>query len=104
MREHSRPGLLFFFQPEDGIRDLYVTGVQTCALPISRPAANTRALAAATGPAARTAPDGPRAYLPRRGAAARGRRKALTAAAALGRAAIEVVDEEIGRAACRERV
>src|SRR5690349_16819703 len=26
--------LLFFFQAEDGIRDLYVTGVQTCALPI----------------------------------------------------------------------
>src|SRR3990167_7978602 len=27
--------LLFFFQAEDGIRDLTVTGVQTCALPIS---------------------------------------------------------------------
>src|SRR5690349_23457302 len=26
----------FFFQAEDGIRDLYVTGVQTCALPIFR--------------------------------------------------------------------
>src|SRR6266496_1597972 len=26
----------FFFQAEDGIRDLYVTGVKTCALPISR--------------------------------------------------------------------
>src|SRR2546421_7247671 len=26
---------LFFFQAEDGIRDLIVTGVQTCALPIS---------------------------------------------------------------------
>src|SRR6266496_5152153 len=26
---------VFFFQAEDGIRDLYVTGVQTCALPIS---------------------------------------------------------------------
>src|SRR5690349_3662106 len=26
--------LSFFFQAEDGIRDLYVTGVQTCALPI----------------------------------------------------------------------
>src|SRR5438874_4998353 len=24
----------FFFQAEEGIRDLYVTGVQTCALPI----------------------------------------------------------------------
>ena len=25
----------FFFQAEDGIRDIGVTGVQTCALPIS---------------------------------------------------------------------
>src|SRR3712207_3376190 len=34
--------LLFFFQAEDGIRDIGVTGVQTCALPIcwlGRPAA-----------------------------------------------------------------
>src|SRR2546430_969355 len=30
---HSRGGV-FFFQAEDGIRDLTVTGVQTCALPI----------------------------------------------------------------------
>src|SRR2546430_6128028 len=28
--------VLFFFQAEDGIRDLTVTGVQTCALPISK--------------------------------------------------------------------
>src|SRR5438034_6151113 len=28
----------FFFQAEDGIRDHCVTGVQTCALPISRAA------------------------------------------------------------------
>src|SRR3712207_9515582 len=27
--------LVFFFQAEDGIRDIGVTGVQTCALPIS---------------------------------------------------------------------
>src|SRR2546429_3364346 len=27
--------LCFFFQAEDGIRDVAVTGVQTCALPIS---------------------------------------------------------------------
>src|SRR2546430_13541847 len=42
--------IFFFFQAEDGIRDLTVTGVQTCALPISPqtagrlqygPAANT---------------------------------------------------------------
>src|SRR3989475_12674669 len=29
--------LFFFFQAEDGIRDLTVTGVQTCALPIYHP-------------------------------------------------------------------
>src|SRR5260370_27123960 len=31
--------LFFFFQAEDGIRDSSVTGVQTCALPISSAAA-----------------------------------------------------------------
>src|SRR3989440_8830804 len=42
--------LFFFFQAEDGIRDLIVTGVQTCALPIwsrcvpprSRPSRSTK--------------------------------------------------------------
>src|SRR2546422_9387611 len=29
--------MYFFFQAEDGIRDVAVTGVQTCALPISAP-------------------------------------------------------------------
>src|SRR2546430_11247727 len=46
IRKRSRDGCpildeqqssLFFFQAEDGIRDLTVTGVQTCALPISGP-------------------------------------------------------------------
>src|SRR2546426_2659886 len=36
---------VFFFQAEDGIRDYKVTGVQTCALPISaRPAGSAAAL------------------------------------------------------------
>src|SRR2546430_3426439 len=41
-RTHGKEGsqrqvlhMTFFFQAEDGIRDLTVTGVQTCALPIS---------------------------------------------------------------------
>src|SRR5690349_23371087 len=34
----------FFFQAEDGIRDLYVTGVQTCALPICIRRAGSAAL------------------------------------------------------------
>src|SRR2546427_7627915 len=32
---HENEVSFFFFQAEDGIRDLTVTGVQTCALPIS---------------------------------------------------------------------
>src|SRR5690606_38479001 len=32
----------FFFQAEDGIRDFHVTGVQTCALPISAFSAGAR--------------------------------------------------------------
>src|SRR5207244_8610474 len=33
--QYHRERKLFFFQAEDGIRDDLVTGVQTCALPIS---------------------------------------------------------------------
>src|SRR2546430_8621517 len=36
----------FFFQAEDGIRDLTVTGVQTCALPICAEANMAKHLAA----------------------------------------------------------
>src|SRR2546429_6517496 len=41
MRTVSRR-LCFFFQAEDGIRDVAVTGVQTCALPILRLALGAR--------------------------------------------------------------
>src|SRR2546430_2785537 len=50
---HNRYYVSFFFQAEDGIRDLTVTGVQTCALPISsRPgaAARTALIAYAAAP------------------------------------------------------
>src|SRR2546430_9322258 len=40
----------FFFQAEDGIRDLTVTGVQTCALPISFHRAARGAMERRTGP------------------------------------------------------
>src|SRR5262249_59247517 len=46
-RRGSRLFVFFFFQAEDGIRDWSVTGVQTCALPISRASA---AAAARAGP------------------------------------------------------
>src|SRR5437773_2526504 len=41
---------VFFFQAEDGIRDRDVTGVQTCALPISAKRDAARQLVAANGP------------------------------------------------------
>src|SRR5256885_9186565 len=37
MDESTLDVFFFFFQAEDGIRDYKVTGVQTCALPISIP-------------------------------------------------------------------
>src|SRR3712207_8402376 len=43
----SERSFCFFFQAEDGIRDIGVTGVQTCALPISeveQPRAASRSL------------------------------------------------------------
>src|SRR3989454_2180299 len=42
--------VVFFFQAEDGIRDYKVTGVQTCALPISRAVAGGRSWAATPAP------------------------------------------------------
>ena len=43
---------VFFFQAEDGIRDRLVTGVQTCALPISENAITTIASMRGIGPGA----------------------------------------------------
>src|SRR5688572_32067767 len=40
----------FFFQAEDGIRDLTVTGVQTCALPICRNEGGVEFVVEDTGP------------------------------------------------------
>src|SRR5216683_5029867 len=51
--------IFFFFQAEDGIRDLIVTGVQTCALPISAPDAAIAAQAGAP-PRKRLDTTGPR--------------------------------------------
>src|SRR6266446_7838567 len=50
----------FFFQAEDGIRDYKVTGVQTCALPISKEAASRPARRASS----RTCPGCGRSVLP----------------------------------------
>src|SRR5438874_1878472 len=97
-------GTDFFFQAEDGIRVLYVTGVQTCALPIS-PAARPGRLQHL------------RAHqLPRRGhhlrvdrpAALRARRVALSirhiSRPPAAHRRRDHLRAEIGRASCRERV
>src|SRR5256884_2024390 len=44
-RKRGNSVFFFFFQAEDGIRDVAVTGVQTCALPISRALARRMARA-----------------------------------------------------------
>src|SRR5690349_24233149 len=63
----------FFFQAEDGIRNLYVTGVQTCALPICQQLDGPGAGPAVRGRGVQARSQGPRA------------------------------GTEIGRASCRER-
>src|SRR3989440_5695285 len=88
----------FFFQAEDGIRDLIVTGVQTCALPIYR----ARLVVV------------PRAVvlLEEREIEAAERRRQLVTDPRIGPMADvagQISDrrellEEIGRASCRERV
>src|SRR5690625_6458812 len=87
----------FFFQAEDGIRDGHVTGVQTCALPISQP----------LGAADRLGQ--PHGLRPGRRAAASGADIDLDIdldpRAEPGGGAGEIADiGQIGRASCRERV
>src|SRR5437879_13747394 len=73
---------IFFFQAEDGIRDTSVTGVQTCALPISARRRRTR-----TGQIYKLARSGPPP-------ASRPFPPLLSQTGAF----------QIGRASCRERV
>src|SRR3989442_5192496 len=65
--------VFFFFQAEDGIRDADVTGVQTCALPISHATGLARSHAVVRAPARGRHPGASRAW-----------RGWLPAAAALG--------------------
>src|SRR2546427_8058846 len=88
---------LFFFQAEDGIRDLTVTGVQTCALPISRPAQQP-------GRPARSGRGRERA-VPRPRSRGRGDARPGTQHHALVPGhQTPAVARQIGRASCRERV
>src|SRR2546429_2702359 len=94
---HAAICLFFFFQAEDGIRDVAVTGVQTCALPISRFGSVappiTKIEVSADGPG-----DG---IIDRREPSTRYAREVKT-----GKPESDVWphENEIGRASCRERV
>src|SRR5437762_9424900 len=89
--------VFFFFQAEDGIRDTSVTGVQTCALPICLIVSHRAA-------AVRDAQE--ILVLDRGRVVERGAYDGLLEAG--GRFAelvrLQVLEEEIGRASCRERV
>src|SRR2546429_3643716 len=88
--------VFFFFQAEDGIRDVAVTGVQTCALPISNLAVG------GAGGEVREAHVAPEAegLVRVRGAVPGAVDHAVAVAVVRG----EARRQEIGRASCRERV
>src|SRR3712207_1569855 len=83
--------LFFFFQAEDGIRDIGVTGVQTCALPIS----NTSESSAYTPNFTRSGRRG-HGYFVQASSVARVRLRPPGSPVARS--------TKIGRASCRERV
>src|SRR5688572_32738613 len=100
-RVHCGFGFFFFFQAEDGIRDLTVTGVQTCALPIwsacsrSSPAPRTSspgAFGSWSTPARRT----------RSGLRASWKRWASTKASTLHRSSSRSEERRVGKE-CRSR-
>src|SRR5688500_19826986 len=89
---------VFFFQAEDGIRDYKVTGVQTCALPIS-----SRQARAASGAEVLTteAASASASAARRSGATTRLTSPSRRASSAPSPSPASI---EIGRASCRERV
>src|SRR3712207_8999521 len=91
--------LYLFFQAEDGIRDIGVTGVQTCALPIC-----DRGRVGPGEPLPRHAVAGERGL--RRPARGRPVSHWPAERAALGAACVRAAFHpvQIGRASCRERV
>src|SRR5256886_12731854 len=86
----------FFFQAEDGIRDLTVTGVQTCALPISCTFCATGAMAFGRNLTAWEILDQALHFR-------RLERVDHCVFMGMGEPMLNL-DEEIGRASCRERV
>src|SRR2546430_9979143 len=92
--ETVRVDALFFFQAEDGIRDLTVTGVQTCALPIFGPREARKVQQVVDKPRHLLA-----GYLDPLGVALAGLTESVPALFQQCRG-----ETEIGRASCRERV
>src|SRR2546422_11455321 len=86
---------MFFFQAEDGIRDVAVTGVQTCALPISTSDLRSSLIGVRQAFS--------RLTLTMRSAAALALASASLGSLTLRRPRIARA-WEIGRASCRERV
>src|SRR5206468_7748253 len=96
------PFSFFFFQAEDGIRDLIVTGVQTCALPIFRVGRPAPRRAARLPPAARHRRR-PAAVAPPRGGARGGvERRGAARGARLRRARDRSEERRVGKE-CRGR-
>src|SRR5256885_9816774 len=88
--------VVFFFQAEDGIRDYKVTGVQTCALPISRCGRCNSMPASAPCLGCGQFPLAPAAFSPAPPAEAHAAAQCIQ---------VECCScSEIGRASCRERV
>src|SRR3989449_5653403 len=90
--------MIFFFQAEDGIRDVAVTGVQTCALPILpyRPRRRTKELTRLLGEHARRAGDPNRGGVTRTPIVTAYRQEALRCALLIrqgGRANIKMLRE-----------
>src|SRR5207248_3622086 len=93
--------LFFFFQAEDGIRDRTVTGVQTCALPISAMSGAPHFVAAfVTAGRGFTTPEG---GIPMQHIEDWSRRQGV-APPNNPRPTIRTWGPKIGRASCRERV
>src|SRR5256885_3173768 len=86
----------FFFQAEDGIRDYKVTGVQTCALPISRSGEQRSTRRAQTF--------GQRELIVRANRYRRMFGGAMRQVGIFAAAGLYALEHKIGRASCRERV
>src|SRR2546421_9230450 len=96
-KKSCRRFTFFFFQAEDGIRDLIVTGVQTCALPISDVREAIDQLEAMLRDVAEELAGW-------RSRAQKAEAELKTRGSPVKHTELESENKEIGRASCRERV